>query len=66
MDNHSMIFVTGDSLVINANFEEQSKLLEKLEKTSGYTEVSEGVFLISDSSAELIKKLQKEGTVASL
>ncbi|MBO5478161.1 MAG: hypothetical protein J6A04_00275 [Clostridia bacterium] len=59
-----IIFVAGSSVLLNLSFEEQSELLETIEATSGYEEISDGVFLISDNS--LIKHLQNVKAGASL
>lgn len=64
MNKQPMIFVTGESIILDLSFEEQSKLLESLENSSGYEEISENIFLISDES--LVKQLQDNKTVASL
>lgn len=62
MNKQPMIFVTGESIILDLSFEEQSKLLESLENSSGYEEISENIFLISDES--LVKQLQDNKTVA--
>lgn len=64
MNKQPMIFVTGESIILDLSFEEQSKLLESLENSSGYEEISENIFLISDET--LVKQLQDNKTVASL